>query len=163
MLSLLPSPRPGAVPTGAGSAKGTWGAGSAGGTGRGGGGGRMPRAAGLVWAGAGALWSSISSTCRARLIAAASDWGLWIRTAWLSGGSSPPVKSCTRWRSSSGPARGSSSWKRFWYSTVPVRLHSASSNNGAERRGGPKRNWRMSLKRVQRGVPSFVCSWRYHD
>ena len=124
----------------------------------------MPRAAGLIWAGGGALSSSISSTCRARLIAAASDWGLWMRTAWLSGGNSPPVKSCTRWRSSSGPARGSSSWKRFWYSsTVPVRLHSASSNSGAERRGGPKRNWRMSLKRCQRGVPSSVCSWRYHD
>jgi hypothetical protein len=40
--------------------------------------------------------SSISSTWRAKLMAAASVVGLWMRMAWLRGGRSPPVKSCTR-------------------------------------------------------------------
>jgi hypothetical protein len=46
------------------------------------------------------------SNLAARLIATASDSGLWMRTAWLSGGSRPPVYSWTRWISSSRPARG---------------------------------------------------------
>jgi hypothetical protein len=38
---------------------------------------------------------SINSTWRTRLMVAASVSGLWMRTAWLSGGRSLPVKSCT--------------------------------------------------------------------
>ncbi|KAG8067652.1 hypothetical protein GUJ93_ZPchr0005g14918 [Zizania palustris] len=62
-----------------------------------------------------------------------------MRTAWLSGGRSPPVKSWTRCASSRRPARGRRAWNLLPYSsTVPVRLHSASSNSGADRRGGGK-------------------------
>jgi hypothetical protein len=39
---------------------------------------------------------SINSTCRARLMAAASVSGLWMRTAWLRGGRRLPVNSWTR-------------------------------------------------------------------
>jgi hypothetical protein len=102
--------------------------------------------------------NSINSTCRARLIAADNVSVLWIRTAWLSGDSSPPVKSGMRWFSSRHPARGKRAWNRLAYSsTVLVRRHSASSNRGAERNGGPNYRLRRSLKLPHGGVPS--SSW----
>jgi hypothetical protein len=157
----LPAPGVGGTPTGgAGRARGRWGAAIAG---RGVGVGRRPRVAGREGAGT-SLSNSINSTWRARLIAAASVSGLWMRTAWLNGGSKPPVYSWTRWISSSRPARGRRAWKRFEYSsTVPERRHSASSDSGAARRGGPNRKLRRSLNRPQRGVPSSSCSWMYHS
>jgi hypothetical protein len=89
----LPSPRPcWAAARGARSVGGCRGAGRAG---RGAGAGRRPR--GDARGGGYTRWSSfISSTWRAKLMAAASVVGLWMRTAWLRGGRSPPVKSCTR-------------------------------------------------------------------
>jgi hypothetical protein len=130
--------------------------------GRGAGAGRRPRGAGRAGVGAD-LSLSINSIWRARLIAAASVSGLWMQTAWFSGGSKPPVYSWTRWVSSSRPARRRRAWKRFEYSTVLECQHSASSNNGATRRGGPNRKLKRSLKRPQRGVPSSSCSYMYHS
>jgi hypothetical protein len=59
---------------------------------RAGGGGKRPWDAALAGAGE---YCSRSSNWRARLMAAASDCGLWIRTSRLSGGRSPPVNSWT--------------------------------------------------------------------
>jgi hypothetical protein len=64
-----------------------------------GGAGRARRAAGAGRRGrsgalaAGAVYCSRSSNWRAKLIAAARDWGFWIRTSMLSGGWRPPVNS----------------------------------------------------------------------
>jgi hypothetical protein len=104
---------------------------------------------------AASLSSSINSTCRARLISAASVSGLWSRTAWLRGGSRPPVNSWTHWDSSSRPARKRRLWKRLEYSsTVSVRWHSVSSKRGAERNAGPNHRSRRSLNRPHDGMPS---------
>jgi ribosomal protein L40E len=95
----------------------------------------MSRRVALVEAG---VDNSICLICRARLMATASDCGLWMCTTWLRGGTSQPVNSCTLWISCSGPTQGRRACKRSWYSvTVPVRRQSASSNNGAEWSGGP--------------------------
>jgi len=44
---------------------------------------------------------------------------------------------------------------------VPVRRHSVSSKNGAERRAGPKHRLSSSLNLLQDGVPSSSCSCMY--
>lgn len=55
---------------------------------------------------------SCSSILRARLIANASDWGLWISTSMLSGGWRPTMKSMIFCASVRVPARGSRAWNR---------------------------------------------------
>ncbi|XP_021306354.1 uncharacterized protein LOC110433389 [Sorghum bicolor] len=123
-------------------------------SGPGAGAGRRPRA-GALGGGVASRLASINSTCRARLMAAASDVGLWMRTSWVRGGRRPPVKSWTRCASSRRPARGRRAWNRLEYSsTVPVLRHSANSNRGADRSGGPNRRLRRSLKCPHVGVPS---------
>ena len=72
--------------------------------------GRAGRAVAL----AGNRYGSMSSNCRARLMAAARLGGFCCCTWRLSGGSKPPVKSCTSCASSNRPARGIRAWKRSW-------------------------------------------------